>query len=133
MISDNNIPQTLLLTSDYVGNGQPDKTCDQTPDTTLDRCLLQDPVSPVAVDTALSKGSVVVLGIVATTFASLAVDDIVRETLRNVGHNEPGMDVEYSICEVINKLKIFRLSGTDVVLSSLNTRRHVVGGQVCHV
>lgn len=133
MISDNNIPQTLLLTSDSVGNGQPDKTCDQTPDTTLDRCLLQDPVSPVAVDTALSKGSVIVLGIVATTFASLAVDDIVRETLRPVGHNEPGMDVEYNICEVINKLKIFRLSGTDVVLSSLNTRRHVVGGQVCHV
>jgi len=54
---------------------------------------LQDRLSKVAVDTALSKGLVVVLGIV-TTSALLDVDDIVRGTLRDIGYDKPGMDIE---------------------------------------
>ena len=129
MISVNEIPQTFLFTSESVGDGHPDKICDQISDAILDACLLQDRLSKVAVDTALSKGLVVVLGIV-TTSALLDVDDIVRGTLRDIGYDKPGMDIECDTCEIINKLEMLRPSREGVHSSSVDTQQHVAGDQV---
>ena len=129
MISVDDTPQVFLFTSESVGDGHPDKICDQISDAILDACLLQDCFSKVAVDTALSKGLVVVLGVV-TTFATLDVDAIVRGTLRDIGYDKPGMDIECDKCEIINKLEILRPSPTDVLLSRVDTEQYVAGDQV---
>src|SRR5260370_1359862 len=42
-----------LFTSESVSDGHPDKICDQISDAILDECLLQDPQSRVAVETAI--------------------------------------------------------------------------------
>lgn len=129
MVPVNDTSKTFLFTSESVGDGHPDKICDQISDAILDACLLQDPFSKVAVDTALGKGLVVVLGVV-TTLALFDVDEIVRETLRDIGYDQPGMDLEYKTCEVMNKLEIISPCSVDALFSSMDKDKHVAGDQV---
>ena len=44
--------ETFLFTSESVGEGHPDKICDQVSDAILDACLAVDPLSKVACETA---------------------------------------------------------------------------------
>lgn len=47
---------TFLFTSESVGEGHPDKICDQVSDAILDACLREDPMSKVACETAAKTG-----------------------------------------------------------------------------
>jgi S-adenosylmethionine synthetase len=127
----NGAPRRFLFTSESVGDGHPDKICDQISDAILDTCLLVDPLSKVAVDTALTNGLVIVLGII-TTSASLDVDDIVRKTLREIGYTQRDMGIEYKTCEVIDKLEVRRPRPENAPFSFVNMDRHVAGDQVRH-
>ncbi|CAI4382571.1 ADQ_G0013390.mRNA.1.CDS.1 [Saccharomyces cerevisiae] len=49
--------KTFLFTSESVGEGHPDKICDQVSDAILDACLEQDPFSKVACETAAKTGA----------------------------------------------------------------------------
>ncbi|KAG0081042.1 methionine adenosyltransferase sam2, partial [Podila epicladia] len=57
---------TFLFTSESVGEGHPDKICDQISDAILDACLEQDPMSKVACETAAKTGMIMVLGEITT-------------------------------------------------------------------
>ena len=50
--------ETFLFTSESVGEGHPDKICDQVSDAILDACLAVDPFSRVACETAAKTGMV---------------------------------------------------------------------------
>lgn len=52
----------LYFASESVGEGHPDKLCDQVSDGILDACLKVDPNAKVAMETATKTGMVVLLG-----------------------------------------------------------------------
>ena len=66
---------SLLLTSESVTEGHPDKMCDQISDAVLDACIAQDPDSRVACETATSTGLILVFGEI-TTMASIDLEKI---------------------------------------------------------
>jgi S-adenosylmethionine synthetase len=53
---------TFLFTSESVGEGHPDKICDQISDAVLDACLAEDPTSKVSCETATKTAMVMVFG-----------------------------------------------------------------------
>ncbi len=69
---------SLMLTSESVTEGHPDKLCDQVSDAVLDAMLQQDPMSRVACEAAVNTGFVFILGEI-TTNAYVDLQEIVRE------------------------------------------------------
>ncbi|ORX95990.1 S-adenosylmethionine synthase [Basidiobolus meristosporus CBS 931.73] len=78
---------TFLFTSESVGEGHPDKICDQISDAILDACLEQDPYSKVACEAASKTGMIMVLGEI-TTKANLDFQALVRRTVRDIGYTD---------------------------------------------
>lgn len=93
----------ILFTSESVSEGHPDKVCDQISDTILDACLAQDPLSRVACETLATTGRVVVAGELTTT-ATIDVEAIVRQKLREIGYIDPTIGIGADDCEVFNFL-----------------------------
>ncbi|HME89071.1 MAG TPA: methionine adenosyltransferase [Chthoniobacterales bacterium] len=83
-----------IFSSESVGEGHPDKVCDAISDAVLDACLRQDRHSRVACET-YAKSNIVVVGGEITIpslpddqplTAVLPIDQIVRETVREIGY-----------------------------------------------
>ncbi len=92
--------QKRLFTSESVTEGHPDKICDQISDAVLDALLVQDPMSRVACETAITTGLVLVMGEI-TTEGYVDIQKIARDTIREIGydHSEYGFDA--NTCGVI--------------------------------
>lgn len=88
-----------LFTSESVSEGHPDKVCDQISDAVVDACLAVDPKSRVACETLATTGTVVVAGEI-TTEANLDYQDLVRETIREIGYTDPTLGFSYDSCGV---------------------------------
>jgi S-adenosylmethionine synthetase len=91
---------SYLFTSESVTEGHPDKLCDQVSDTVLDKCLEQDPFSRVACESATKTGFVMLLGEI-TTKALLNYDQIVRETIENIGYDNTDKGFDFHTCAVL--------------------------------
>src|SRR5215216_7464472 len=94
----------LFFTSESVTEGHPDKLCDQVSDAILDAFLTQDPRSRVACETATTTGLVVVMGEV-TTEAYVEIQEIVRETIANIGYVDANYGFDARTCGVLVSLK----------------------------
>jgi S-adenosylmethionine synthetase len=77
--------RTSLLTSESVSEGHPDKVCDTISDAILDACLTQDPGSRVACETLAKSGQVVIAGEITTT-ATVDVEAVARQAIREIGY-----------------------------------------------
>jgi S-adenosylmethionine synthetase len=95
---------SLMLTSESVTEGHPDKLCDQISDAVLDAILAQDPEGRVACETAVTTGLVVVLGEI-TTRAVIDVARIVRQTVLEVGYTDAAFGFDGATCGVSVALK----------------------------
>ncbi len=84
-----------LFTSESVTEGHPDKICDQISDAILDKCLIQDKESKVAIECLIKTGAVVVAGEI-TTNCYVKIPKIVRDTLKEIGYTKSsfGMDAD---------------------------------------
>jgi len=89
-----------LFTSESVTEGHPDKVCDQISDAVLDAVLAEDPEGRVACEALATTGLVIVSGEVSTT-ARPDVQEIVRDTLRDIGYDSPGSGFDGNGCAVL--------------------------------
>ncbi|MBR4296430.1 MAG: methionine adenosyltransferase [Clostridia bacterium] len=93
----------VLFTSESVTEGHPDKICDKISDAVLDAILAQDPMSRVACETCVTTGLVMVMGEI-TTKASIDVQEIVRETVREIGYDRAKYGFDCDSCSVISSI-----------------------------
>lgn len=91
---------SFLFTSESVGEGHPDKMCDQMSDAVLDACLAQDPMSRVACESATTTGLAMVFGEI-TTNATLDYQKIVRQTIQEIGYDDSSKGFDYKTCAVM--------------------------------
>jgi S-adenosylmethionine synthetase len=74
-----------IFSSESVGEGHPDKVADTISDAVLDACIAQDKFSRVACETYV-KSNVCIVGGEITTRAKLDVEQIARESIREIGY-----------------------------------------------
>ncbi|MBI1911844.1 MAG: methionine adenosyltransferase [Deltaproteobacteria bacterium] len=89
-----------LFTSESVTEGHPDKVADQVSDAVLDAILAQDPRSRVACETLVTTGIALIAGEI-TTNAQVNYQDIVRETIKEIGYTDASMGFDYRTCAVM--------------------------------
>ena len=92
-----------LFTSESVSEGHPDKIADQISDAVLDAILEQDPKARVACETYVKTGMVMVGGEV-TTSACVYIEEITRETVREIGYVHSDMGFDANSCAVLNTI-----------------------------
>lgn len=114
-----------LFTSESVSEGHPDKIADQISDAILDAMLGQDPDARVAVETSVTTGLVLVFGEVSTT-AYVNIQQIVRDTIREIGYTDGQYGFDADNCAVITAIDEQSPDIAQGVDNSLETR----GGNV---
>ena len=92
-----------LFTSESVSEGHPDKVADQISDAILDAIFQQDPKARVACETLINTGMVVLSGEI-TTEAWVDMQEIVRNTVRNIGYTSSEMGFDADSCAVITSI-----------------------------
>ncbi len=93
----------VLFTSESVTEGHPDKICDKISDAVLDALLAQDPESRVACETCCTTGLVMIMGEI-TTKAVIDYQQIVRETVREIGYDRAKYGFDCDSCAVLNSV-----------------------------
>jgi len=92
-----------LFTSESVGEGHPDKLCDQVSDAILDACLKDDPQSRVGCETYAST-SLVLIGGEITTHTFVDIHHVVREVTREIGYTDPAYGLDCNSMAVMNMI-----------------------------
>lgn len=87
----------LIITSESVGRGHPDKICDQISDAVLDECLKQDPEARVACE-VFAHNRLIVIGGQITTKGYVDVVKVAWQVLKPLGYSEN----DFSIIANIN-------------------------------
>jgi S-adenosylmethionine synthetase len=92
-----------FFTSESVGEGHPDKLCDQISDAILDACLKDDPQSRVACETFASTAMVLIGGEITTnTFVDF--QQIVRNVAKDIGYTNPTYGLDYESMAVLDMI-----------------------------
>lgn len=92
--------EKILFTSESVTEGHPDKMADKISDAILDAILEKDPESRVACETVVSTGLVLVTGEVRTE-AYVDIQNVVRETVREIGYTRAKYGFDADSCSVL--------------------------------
>jgi len=90
----------FLFTSESVSEGHPDKVSDQISDAVLDAILAKDPRARVAAETLVKDNLVVLAGEITTT-ADVKYQDVVRQTIRRIGYNDPAVGFDADTCTIL--------------------------------
>lgn len=95
--------QAMVMSSESVTAGHPDKLCDQISDAIVDRYLRQDRAARVAAECAISTG-ILFVSVKAHARATIDAPAIAREILRDAGYiSEDGFDPR--ACTVVTSLQ----------------------------
>lgn len=94
---------TQLFTSESVSEGHPDKIADQISDAVLDAILDQDPRARVACETYVKTGMVLVGGEI-TTSAWVDIEELTRQTVKDIGYTHSDMGFDADSCAILNAI-----------------------------
>ncbi len=89
----------MIMSSESVTEGHPDKMCDLISDAILDEALEQDKYSRVAVETGTKNGGVMVFGEM-TTGGYIDIPKVVRNTIKDIGYTKSEYGIEWETCSV---------------------------------
>jgi S-adenosylmethionine synthetase len=92
-----------FFTSESVGEGHPDKLCDQISDAILDACLKDDPKSRVACETFAST-SLVMIGGEITTNTFVDFQRIVRDVAKEIGYTSSAYGLDCNSMAVLDMI-----------------------------
>jgi S-adenosylmethionine synthetase len=92
-----------FFTSESVGEGHPDKLCDQISDAILDACIKEDPQSRVACETFAST-SLVLVGGEITTNTFVDFHHLVRDIAKDIGYTDPSYGLDCNSMAVLDMI-----------------------------
>jgi len=95
-----------FFTSESVGEGHPDKVCDQISDGVLDQILRLDTdnqKSRVACEAYVTRGLLVVGGEI-TTNAYVDIQELARGIIKDIGYTHPKYGFDYETCAIVNSI-----------------------------
>lgn len=95
--------RSLMITSESVAEGHPDKLCDQISDAVLDEVLRQDKKGRVACETYVTMGLIIVGGEI-TTQGYVDIHKLVRGLLSKIGYVHPKYGLDYQTCAILNAI-----------------------------
>jgi len=105
-----------LFTSESVGEGHPDKVCDQISDAILDRCLQLDPECHVACETFATTNFALCGGEIGfqtgskeeqdknAAIIAKEAEEIARKVICQIGYDDDALLFNGNTCEFVNKL-----------------------------
>lgn len=107
-----NTKNHYLLTSESVGEGHPDKLCDQISDAILDRCLELDPNAHVACETFATTNFILVGGEIGfqnpdkklPKIIAKEAEKIARKVALDIGYNSAEVGLDGKKCKFMNRL-----------------------------
>lgn len=88
-----------LFTSESVGEGHPDKLCDQISDAVLDAHLAQDKNARVACEALASHSALTIAGEI-TANAEVDIEKVARSVIKDIGYDDPKRGFDYKSCEI---------------------------------
>ncbi|MBL7070096.1 MAG: methionine adenosyltransferase [Candidatus Omnitrophica bacterium] len=95
-----------FFTSESVGEGHPDKLCDQISDGVLDEVIRLDEnkeMCRVACETYVTMGLLIVGGEI-TTNAYVDIQKMARRIIKEIGYTHPKYGFDYETCAIINTI-----------------------------
>lgn len=95
--------ESFIFSSESVGEGHPDKICDQISDAVLDEAIKADPQAHVACETFTTTGIVLVGGEI-TVEGYIDLQRVVRGVLKGIGYDDPSFGIDYQSCAVISSI-----------------------------
>ena len=95
---------SVMVTSESVTEGHPDKLCDQISDAVLDAILEKDPYARVACESMATTGLVVVMGEI-TTDCYVEIQRVVRDVVKGVGYTRAKYGFDCETCGVMVSIK----------------------------
>jgi S-adenosylmethionine synthetase len=95
---------SLLVTSESVTEGHPDKVCDQIADAILDEIIRHDPEAHCACEVVATTGLVLIMGEI-TTEHYVDFTGLARSVISDIGYTRPEYGFDSESCGVIVSVK----------------------------